>query len=76
MKLTRQTRRRFAAQSRRLDPQVEEDALLWIEALSEFDNPTPPRTGWAEASQALAEAGDDKLVWPEFPSADDDEWKW
>jgi antitoxin MazE len=25
-----------------------------------------PRAGWAEASRAIAETGDDGLVWPEF----------
>jgi antitoxin MazE len=29
-----------------------------------------PRLGWAEASKAIHEAGDDKLVWPEFASDD------
>ena len=30
-----------------------------------------PRAGWADASRALAEAGDDALVWPEFANDDD-----
>lgn len=34
------------------------------------------RQGWAEASMALAEAGDDKLVWPEFTNRDDAKLKW
>ncbi len=34
------------------------------------------RSGWAEASKALAAAGDDALVMPEFPNADDAELKW
>ncbi len=34
------------------------------------------RAGWAEASQALAEAGDDALTWPEFANADDVDWSW
>jgi antitoxin MazE len=29
------------------------------------------REGWAEASQAIAAAGDDGLVWPEFGNEDD-----
>ena len=29
------------------------------------------RQGWAEASRRMAEAGDDKLVWPEFGNRDD-----
>jgi antitoxin MazE len=35
-----------------------------------------PREGWAEAFQRIAEAGDDALVWPEFPTADDDDLCW
>ncbi|QEZ46881.1 AbrB/MazE/SpoVT family DNA-binding domain-containing protein [Cupriavidus oxalaticus] len=35
-----------------------------------------PREGWAEASRAIAEAGDDVLVLGEFPNADDAELKW
>ena len=37
---------------------------------------TRPRTGWANASKALAEAGDDELVWPEFANADDAAIEW
>jgi antitoxin MazE len=35
-----------------------------------------PRQGWAEASQAVAEAGDDQLAWPEFGNEDDESWTW
>ena len=35
-----------------------------------------PREGWAEASRALAEAGDDALVWPEFGNESDAELIW
>ena len=35
-----------------------------------------PREGWAEASRAIAEAGDDALVWPEFDNIGDDELTW
>ena len=35
-----------------------------------------PREGWAEASRQIAEAGDDKLVWPEFGNQDDSELQW
>lgn len=35
-----------------------------------------PREGWAEASRAIAEAGDDALVWPEFGNEGDDELTW
>ncbi|CAH0443271.1 hypothetical protein LMG9673_03998 [Ralstonia pseudosolanacearum] len=34
------------------------------------------REGWAEASQAVAAAGDDALVMGEFPNADDMETVW
>jgi antitoxin MazE len=34
------------------------------------------REGWAEASKAIAEAGDDALVWPEFGNADDENLTW
>jgi len=35
-----------------------------------------PREGWAEASRAVAEAGEDGLVWPEFGNEDDDALTW
>ena len=35
-----------------------------------------PRVGWAEASKAIAAAGDDALVWPEFGNADDELLDW
>jgi antitoxin MazE len=35
-----------------------------------------PREGWADASRAIAEAEDDRLVWPEFGNADDTTLKW
>lgn len=34
------------------------------------------REGWAEASKALAEGGDDALVMGEFPNADDADLTW
>ncbi|WOD14052.1 AbrB/MazE/SpoVT family DNA-binding domain-containing protein [Paraburkholderia kirstenboschensis] len=34
------------------------------------------REGWAEASKALAESGDDALVMGEFDNADDAELAW
>jgi antitoxin MazE len=34
------------------------------------------RAGWAEASQSIAEARDDTLVWPEFGNADDETLIW
>jgi antitoxin MazE len=35
-----------------------------------------PREGWAEASKAIVEAGEDALVWPEFGNEGDDELTW
>jgi antitoxin MazE len=35
-----------------------------------------PREGWAEASWAIAEAGEDALIWPEFGNEGDDELTW
>jgi antitoxin MazE len=35
-----------------------------------------PRQGWAEASRRIAEAGDDKLIWPEFANRDDGDLEW
>jgi antitoxin MazE len=35
-----------------------------------------PRHGWGEASRRIAEAGDDKLVWPEFGNRDDGDLQW
>lgn len=34
------------------------------------------RIGWADASRAVARAGDDSLVMGEFGNADDSEWVW
>ena len=34
------------------------------------------REGWAEAASVIAEAGDDKLVWPEFSNTGDDILTW
>ena len=35
-----------------------------------------PRSGWADASKRIAEAGDDVLAWPEFGNAGDADLKW
>jgi antitoxin MazE len=34
------------------------------------------RHGWADASKAMAAAGDDKLVWPEFANEGDKDIVW
>ena len=35
-----------------------------------------PRKEWAEECMEIAEAGQDKLVWPEFSNESDAEWVW
>ena len=37
---------------------------------------TAVREDWAEASKAIAESGDDGLVWPEFGNSGDAELAW
>ena len=34
------------------------------------------RTGWGQAAQAIAEAGDDALVMPDFGNQGDTEFQW
>jgi antitoxin MazE len=34
------------------------------------------RAGWADAAYALAEAGDDAPVWPDFANDEDDSLRW
>ena len=34
------------------------------------------REGWREDSKALAAAGEDKLIWPEFGNLDDEKLEW
>jgi antitoxin MazE len=49
---------------------VEHDAIV-------LRRPKPRvREGWNEASKALAAAGDDQIVWPEFANADDASLEW
>ncbi|MBV8750204.1 MAG: AbrB/MazE/SpoVT family DNA-binding domain-containing protein [Candidatus Eremiobacteraeota bacterium] len=55
---------------RDLEMAIEGDALVIRKAKRH------PREGWAEAARALAAAGDDGLVWPEFGNDDDDELVW
>ncbi len=36
-----------------------------------------PRAGWDEDFKRMAEAGEDKLLWPYFPNEwDEEEWEW
>lgn len=50
---------------------IVEDGRILIEA-----EKRSPRNGWAAASRELAEAGDDRLVWPEFGNTDDETLEW
>ena len=53
-----------------------------IEMVVENDTPVlrklakKSREGWAEASQELADVGDDRLVWPELANEDDEHLVW
>ncbi|EAR20276.1 AbrB/MazE/SpoVT family DNA-binding domain-containing protein [Nitrococcus mobilis] len=49
---------------------VEDDALVLRKPAKRS------REGWAEASQKLADEGDDSLVWPEFANEDDEHLVW
>lgn len=35
-----------------------------------------PRAGWSDAAAALAKAGDDAPVWPEFANDEDADLRW
>ncbi|MHB8529944.1 MAG: AbrB/MazE/SpoVT family DNA-binding domain-containing protein [Caulobacteraceae bacterium] len=35
-----------------------------------------PRAGWAADARAIAAAGEDRLVWPEFANEADDDLTW
>ncbi len=48
-----------------------EDGALVVRAPAK-----PVRDGWAEASQEIAQHGDDSLVLPEFDNAGDQELEW
>jgi antitoxin MazE len=48
-----------------------EDGRIVIEA-----EKRSPRSGWSDASRALAEGDDDELVWPELGNADDEALEW
>ena len=57
---------------------IEEDLEMLVEndAIVLRKPEKPVRQGWAEASQRVAAAGDDKLVWPEFSNTGDTELVW
>lgn len=50
--------------------EIEQDAIVLRKPLRE------PRKGWAQASEAIAAAGDDALVWPEFANDGDSLIEW
>jgi antitoxin MazE len=53
-----------------VDMEIENDALVIRRPKNK------PRHGWAEASQAIAAAGEDALVLGDFPNADDEDLQW
>ena len=53
-----------------MDMSIERDAIVLRKAAKK------PRTGWAEQSKALALAGDDALIWPEFSNEADESLVW
>ena len=53
-----------------IDIDVEDDKIV-IRKLEKR-----PREGWAQASQKIASAHDDGLVWPEFANDGDKELEW
>lgn len=59
-----------------LDTEVEVTVSEGQLMLSKPTDNTLPRQGWAKAAKALAAAGDDARVWPEFPNAEDASLQW
>jgi antitoxin MazE len=55
---------------RDVEIEVEGDAVVIRKAKSHV------REGWADAARAIAEAGEDALVWPEFGNDADKELTW
>lgn len=57
---------------------LKDEAVMTIEDGALVLRPlrSSPREGWAQASRALAEAGDDAQVWPAFKHAEDEQLKW
>jgi antitoxin MazE len=54
----------------KVDMRVERGKIVMVRAKRK------PRDGWADASKALAAAGQGGLVWPEFGNAGDKDWTW
>ena len=59
-----------------LDIKVKKGKIVIAPVKREKVKERDPRIGWAEASRAIRDAGDDKLVWPEFANEDDKDLKW
>jgi antitoxin MazE len=57
---------------------LEDEAIMTIEGGALVLRPAghSSREGWTQASQRLAETGDDALVWPQFANAEDDRIQW
>ncbi|HEV2607824.1 MAG TPA: hypothetical protein VGT79_07570 [Xanthomonadaceae bacterium] len=57
---------------------LEAEAVMTIENGALVLRPVrrSPREGWAQASKAIAEAGDDTEVWPAFAHAEDASLTW
>jgi len=53
-----------------VDIEIENDTIVIRKLIKS------PREGWAESSKKIADAGDDKLVIPEFPNEADKELQW
>jgi antitoxin MazE len=53
-----------------LEMEVENDAIILRKPKRQV------RQGWTEAAQAISQAGDDALVWPEFVNQDDKDLEW
>jgi hypothetical protein len=59
-----------------LDTEVEVTVKEGQLVLSRPPDHALPRQGWAAAAKTLAAAGDDTLIWPEFPNAEDASLQW
>jgi antitoxin MazE len=59
-----------------LDSKAEVEMTIEDGALILRRPASPARTGWAEASRRIAEAGDDELVIGEFGNVEDSELVW
>lgn len=53
-----------------VEMEIEQDAIVLRKPIRKV------REGWAEASKAIAAAGEDALIWPEFANEADSELEW